>query len=395
MEEQKFTWRKKNRMAGRLIRCAFHVLLEKIYPTKAWKESDVPRSYKEITPEWLTAVLCKGVPGAKILAVEPTGGSVGTSSRQGLVLSLNAQAEQAGIPHQVFTKATPNFSQRLVLGVSNIIWGEIAFYNFLRNSINIESPKGYHACVDAKSLRSMILMEDIVATKGARFISTETYINKHDIKLLLTEMAKLHAHFWEREDIGHEFDGLHPPLTRLNFLCKVGLKKKSLAGVKRAASVIPHGIINRQEDLWRALRRSFELNLKMPQTILHGDSHIGQAYITSDGEMGMSDWQTTQRGGWAFDFAYLVNSSLTVADRRQWESELLQFYLDRLQAEGGPGISYEEAWLSYRQHGFWPYFAWVFTIGAGGLQPDEVSLEIIERTANAINDHDAISLFDN
>jgi hypothetical protein len=395
MTKQIFTWREKAEIFGRVASVGLHVLGEYLYPRKAWAEGDVPRSYREITPEWLSAVLCKNIPGAKVLAVEATGGSMGTSSRQGLLLTLNDQAKQAGVPQRIFTKATPKFSQRVILGVCNIIWGEIAFYNHLRKPLDIEAPKGYGACADAASLRSMIVMEDIVETKGAKFISTETYITKLQIESLLADMAKFHAYYWNNDSLKRDFVGLQPPIERLALLSKVGVKKRSILGAKRAASVIPEALIDRQEDLWRALQLSFELNQKLPQTMLHGDSHIGQTYITRDGKMGLTDWQTTQRGGWAFDFAYLVNSALTVEDRRLWEQGLVRFYLDRLHAEGGPVIPFDEAWLSYRQHGFWPYFAWVFTIGAGSLQPDDVSMDTIERTANAINDHDALALFTN
>lgn len=389
------TWQEKSEILGKIARVGMHVVGEHLFPRKAWKEGDVPRSHREITPEWLTAVLCKGVPGAKVNAVASTGGSLGTSSRQGLLLQLNDQARQAGIPERVFTKATTSFAQRLILGVSNVIWGEVAFYNHLRKPLDIEAPFGYYACADATSLRSMMLMEDIVATKGAKFISTETYIAKPQIESLLTDMAKFHAYYWNNPTLNQHI-GLEPPIRRLDLLTKVGVKSRAVAGAVRAAAVIPAPLQKRQEELWQGLRRSFELNLQLPQTMLHGDSHVGQTYVTNTGRMGLADWQTTQKGGWAFDVAYLINSALTVEDRRLWEQDLIRHYLDQLRSAGGPALSFDDAWLSYRQHGFWPYFAWVFTIGAGkmqpAMQPDHVSMAIIERTANALNDHNALAL---
>ena len=54
-----------------------------------------------------------------------------------------------------------------------------------------------------------------------------------------------------------------------------------------------------------------------------------------------------------------------------------------------------DAWLEYRQHAFYNYIAWVFTMGRAAYQPeyqpDEYSLAIIERAANAIVDLDSFS----
>ncbi|UCV23681.1 phosphotransferase [Ferribacterium limneticum] len=396
MTTSQLTWKEKAKLFGKAASVGLHVMGEHIYRRKAWNADDVPRSYLDITPEWLSTVMGDGWAGAKVLAIKSTGGSVGTSSRHGLQLSLNAEAKHAGWPDRVFTKATTNYTQRLVLGLSDVIWGEVAFYNHLRKPLDIEAPKGYFACACASSFRSMVVMEDIVHTKGAKFVSADTYITKAQVENLLADMAKLHGHYWNSNALQHDFNFLPTTVDRWKLLSKIGFKGRSLIGAQRAAAVIPAAIVNRQDDLWNAVLLSFSLNMQQPQTLLHGDSHVGQTYITRDGRMGLTDWQAILRGGWAYDFAYLVTSALTVEDRRLWEQDLLHFYLDRLQAAGGAQIPFDEAWLSYRQHTFYPYFAWVYTIGAGTLQPnmqpDHISMAIIERTANAINDHDALKL---
>jgi len=42
--------------------------------------------------------------------------------------------------------------------------------------------------------------------------------------------------------------------------------------------------------------------------------------------MGYGDWQIGIRGGWQYDYAYIVGTALEVADRRAWEYELLDYY---------------------------------------------------------------------
>jgi hypothetical protein len=100
-------------------------------------------------------------------------------------------------------------------------------------------------------------------------------------------------------------------------------------------------------------------------------------------------------GGWAFDVAYLVNSSLEPKDRRAWQAGLIDDYLASLQEHGGPAISFADAMLAHRQQSFWPYTAWAFTISCAAyqpkMQPVETCLAIVGRTATAIDDLDAFS----
>jgi len=68
-------------------------------------------------------------------------------------------------------------------------------------------------------------------------------------------------------------------------------------------------------------------------------------------------------------------------------------YIDRMHAAGGPALSFQEAWLAYRQQAFHGLVFWLYTIGAGRLQPamqpDEVSLANLERMTSMIDDLDS------
>lgn len=80
-------------------------------------------------------------------------------------------------------------------------------------------------------------------------------------------------------------------------------------------------------------------------------------------------------------------------DRKAWQDDLLTSYLEALHAAGGPRIPLSEALLTYRQHAFWPYTAWAFTIGRAfyqpKMQPVETCRTLVRRTATAIHELDA------
>ena len=70
---------KKLWLAGRAATVGAHAVAEKLRPVAPRAASDVPRNGVTLTPEWLTAVLCKDVPGAEVVSWHSPGGSSGTS----------------------------------------------------------------------------------------------------------------------------------------------------------------------------------------------------------------------------------------------------------------------------------------------------------------------------
>jgi hypothetical protein len=384
------------RVLGRAVRVGGTALAERARPATAVTADQVPGRVQDVTSDWLTAVLCAGTPGAAVLDVALTGGDSGSSTRQGLALTLNDAARAAGVPERVFTKSAPSFTQRMFLGLTGAAEGEAGFYNRLRPGVDMEAPLGYYAALEPGSWRTLTVMEDIAVTKGATFISTETHVTREMMADLLGNIARWHAHYWDDRALDAERAWLRTPsqfLDDVNRFVNVG--KRALVAMERWPHLLPDGMTAADgERLWGALGRSFELNARLPRTLLHGDAHIGQTYRTAGGRMGYGDWQLVQRGGWAADVAYSMSSALTVEDRRAWERELLDGYRESLRAAGGPELDAGQAWLSYRQHTLWPFFAWAFTrAGAGAVQPDmqrdDVCDDIMSRTAHAVSDLDA------
>jgi Phosphotransferase enzyme family len=292
-------------------------------------------------------------------------------------------------------KCTTAVMQRMVLGMGGFIHGESGFFNHVRPAVEIEAPYGYFASVDERSWRSVTVMEDVAATRGATFWSTETKIDRSRMEDLLANMAVWHGTFWDSPRL-RSLWWLKTPADHIRTIdALIGMKKRSLVGAERARDVIPERIRDRQHDLYEGMRRSVEISSCAPHTYLHGDIHVGNTYVTSAGAMGYGDWQIGIRGGWQYDYAYIVGTALEVEDRRAWEHDLLAFYLDRLHAAGGPRLNPEQAWQQVREATFYPYYAWVYTIGRARLQPkfqpDEISLPMIERTAAQIDDLESLA----
>ena len=88
------------------------------------RADEVPATVDQLTPEWLTAVLADGTPGAVVRDFELGGGSDGTSSRRAITVHWNEAGLAAGLPRDVYSKSTPSLLNRLLVGVTGAACAE-------------------------------------------------------------------------------------------------------------------------------------------------------------------------------------------------------------------------------------------------------------------------------
>ena len=385
------------RLGTSMARVGLYKSLEKYIEPRATHYRDVPTSPATFTAEWLTEVMCRDVPNASVEAFELGRGSSGATDRQALTLRYNDAGIKAGLPSAVFCKYSNSVQQRLWLGNSGLMQHEVAFYREMRAEMNIETPQSYHVAYHPRGWQSAVILEDLDATKGATFCAPSTPMTKEMICDLLGELAIFHGHYWNDPRLDKQFTWLPTPLQLFTRFCETfSFHDQVFVGLQRAGHMVPDALKGRNERLWKAYGQSCaQSDHHPPRTLLHGDPHVGNTYITAAGKMGLNDWQVCMKGNWAWDFAYLLLTALPIEDRRNWERDLLTYYVERLKEHGGQPGSFDELWLDYRRHTLHALMGWLVTIGAGGVQPkqmqvDQVSLAVIERAAVAMVDLESI-----
>lgn len=364
---------------------------ERVRPAARSGGAGVPGSPQEITPQWLSRALATGT---RVRSVRVVGGSTGTTTRGALEVSYDAPGDTPALPRRLFVKCTSTVAQRLMLGLGGFIHGEVGFYTAVRPGLEIEAPAGYFGAVDERSWRSIVVTEDVVATRGARFWAPGSRLTRPQVEDLLENAARWHGATWASPGL-ERWRWLKTPAEQMRVIDSlVGLANRAPVGARRARAVIPPRLRDSYPRVYDGMRRSMEIASRGPLSYLHGDLHIANTYLTADGRMGVADWQIGLKGSWVHDYAYILMTALEVEDRRAWERDLLDRYLDRLRAAGGAKLRPTEAWLAYRQATFYPYFAWAYTLGRARLQPafqpEEVSLTMIARIAAAIDDLDSL-----
>jgi Phosphotransferase enzyme family len=375
-------------------RMAVHTIWDYITRPIAKTIDDVPWCAEAISSEWLTAVLCHGIQGARVTSVEICGGDQGSSVRRKLKVSYNEEGKNAGLPENLFCKTTPTVLTRLATGLSAA--GEARFYRQIRPELNIEAPVCYHSAWDRNSGRSVHLFNDVVATKAARFCRWQTPISRQQAEQIVDTLATLHSRYYDNARFTSDLKWV---LTFEDFFHageRVGLRECHERAMIQAEAVIPPDVSRRRAEIWPSTIRALALHSKGVRTLLHSDVHLGNWYITGEGRMGLCDWQCLGKGHWARDVSYAISTTLAIEDRRAWERDLLKRYLEQMREQCGLAITFDEAWDLCRQQLFLALLMWtptlVHTRTTPDMQPEEMSLEMIKRISAAISDLESFSI---
>jgi len=372
------------------------ILRERLRPRPAVTAADIPVRLDALTDDWLTAVLCREAPGARVLGHELVGGSDGTSSRRAVQVRYNAAGEAAGLPTRLFAKSASSFQSRLFLVLGGVTEAETIFYRDIRHELDrLRSPRAYFAASDDRTFRSIVLMDDLAA-QGWTFPDpmSET-LSRQDAEDMVDQMAYYHATFWGDPRLDTQFGRLQTTYDFQARLNAIGIEKRAVVGIERGRDDLPPALYRRKAEILPATMRALQRNSSGTRTLLHQDVHQGNWMRDPDGRMGLYDWQAVAKGEWALDVSYAMAVNLTVEDRRAWEPDLLERYLQRLGEEGverPPTL--EEAWLRYRQQPFHVLIFALLTIGAGRLQPDmqpkDYMSRCLRRIATFVDDHESL-----
>jgi hypothetical protein len=378
------------------IRAEFDRDLEEMPP--ALNLDDVPAFYECITPQWLTAVVRRRHPDATVTGVRLGERDSGTTNRRRTFLEYAEADRNKGYPASVFCKAAQDLPNRITMSAGSAE-GEVRFYNEIRPRLPIDAPEAYFAAIAYPSYRAIIVLKDISAE--AEFCGYQTPMSRKRAESQIELLARMHGAFYDSAEL---WTG---PLARIepfprrfhHFVSHHGLEKACHNGLVAAAPVMPASLLARRAEVWPATLRAVESLLEGPQTLCHGDVHLGNWYVRPDERMGLTDFQNVTTGHWARDLAYTISTALTVEDRRRWERDLVALYLERLAQAGGGKEGFDETWKRYRQQMLAAMAWWTVTLTpsptmAQDMQTKETTLCFLERIGAAVEDLETLDSFD-
>lgn len=206
----------------------------------------------------------------------------------------------------------------------------MCFYDVVAGRVRARTPRGYFGWHDPDTGWFVLLLEDATgAIQGEQLEGCAPEVAAAS----LTELAALHAPVWES-----------PELEGLGWLNRSTPESNEMMAAL-VMSLFPGFVERYQERLepshlalcerFVAALGSWLESLSGPRTVTHGDFRLDNLLFgPGDPRPWVVDWQTASWGMAASDVAYFVGGSLTVADRRAHERELLVGYHRSLEEQG-------------------------------------------------------------
>lgn len=343
--------------------------------------SPIPPDW-QFSPEFMTPIIARQHPGARVSAVRMLDGSDGTCSRARFGLEYS---EGAG-PATVFAKSKGDLKHRILQLMTGNWFIEARLFG-TKIPLPLEYPAVYHTVLDRLRINELIVMEDlshrnVVLNDATRPLSVDDVANG------LQGLARLHSSFWRFSNSTHpKLEWVQPCKATRTFqwLMKFGWDR----GLARLKDCVPEQIVSfgaeRMVACWAQYLRSVS---KGPMTLLHGDAHVGNTYLVPDGDLGFLDWATVRRGNWAYDVGYFIISALDVADRRSFARDLIEQYRNALDVPAEDRPSSDEAWLRFRTTPAYGLPIWVATGAEDGFQSPLVCSNLVNRFGTAFLDLD-------
>jgi aminoglycoside/choline kinase family phosphotransferase len=337
--------------------------------------SDVPSRLTEITPTWLSRALQSQSPGVEVRSVERLDDHSGTTTRARFRMTYARADADATLPATIFVKIAPiGIKQRVFVDLAGLGRTEVSFYNQIRSAVPVRAPRAYVARSAASGIDFVLLLEDLAAS-GCRVSDVRRGCGLEEAQAVVTELAKLHAAFSESPRFAADLNWV---ASRENRRRRMGWERfvsgqlMQLAA-KRFGRKMPEEfsracvLVRRRrehlEDLWAG----------GPQTLVHGDPHLGNLFFDAD-RVGFLDWQVIQRAPGMKDVSYFLCNSLRTELRRAHERDLIRHYLETLAALGVPPATFDETWHQHRIFALYSWLAATFTAAASGLQDADIAM---------------------
>jgi len=331
-----------------------------------------------LDPAWLEAMLAPNWPGAKVTEVMVVELLATQATKARIRLTIEGGRDA---PSHLCIKGV--LTDTGAVPAASIV--ETLFYREAAASLPVTVPHCIHASLDAGRSRGVIVMQDVIAAGGSFCTALEPFTPEQALDGL-EQLARLHAATWGGS-IAQPTPWVVSFLDRISHQPIMPLETlQALLDGTRGARLDP--AVRDAARLQRALERLAVEVRAGPSCFVHGDAHAGNVYRRADGELGLVDWQILQIGNWAQDVAYHLAAVLSPEDRRQHERSLLDDYLARLTAAGGPDLDREQAWRQYRTAVVYGYYLWSITRKVDA----DIIDEFVHRLGTAAHDLDSFAL---
>jgi hypothetical protein len=357
----------------------------------------VPRAFEDVTAAWLTEVLSGLHPGVEVASarVDPHMGHKPNKAR--VHLTYNGAGEAAGLPATLVVKGTFNgtTSRGAIIDFSNM--AELVSYRDIVSLLEINAPRLIYQSWEAEPSESVVLLlEDMATRQPIYFPNGFATLDYGQAARILKAMARFQASTWNSPEFAAggcwgpgTGAGENARLIRTLYFDILPRSEHWPASVTSPRGAAMPRLLRDADRMERGWFRLVEMLSGHGTVIVHGDEHLGNLAMESDGTPIFYDFLA--RGEpWPLGLVRFLIPSLDTLDRRAWEKALLTGYLADLRSFGIDTPSFEEAWLAYRAAAICPLMIWLNN--SSSWQPEATNTANAARAAAAVLDHDSFGL---
>ena len=312
-----------------------------------------------------------------------------SSNCQNLVLSLE-QSGEATIPGSVFVKLPmESLVTRWFFSIINSWRLESHFFRHVARDLPLRTPITY--ATGWRGSRFFLIQENLHEDPKVELFTNPDMMVGPSLELVhrcLDTFARLHACHYDLSAAQREallpLD-YHPFLSPTMGVVSRNLSRLALKPcMKKRPADIPDEVAIAYRSSVRHWDQLLDYWFCGPLSLLHGDSHLGNFFVSGD-DMGLLDWQATHWGKGVRDVQYFLIDSLPADTLAAHEQDLVNYYVAR-RAHYGTPIDAQETWQEYRSFTFHTLMTIVVSIGFGALNEEQDTLmaEILRRSVAAV-----------
>jgi thiamine kinase-like enzyme len=347
-----------------------------------------PIEPQKLTSEWLTDALrhSNAITQATVQSfeVQELQGIQGALS-QNVLIHLSYDTPEQDAPRTIFAKFARPISRENLKGFYET---EVRFYKQFSKRIELSTPYAYYADIDIETGYFVLLLEYI---SDAQVGDRATGCSIADAKLIVHEIAKHHAKWWN-----------HPELLEMKWSLTDEAVLTFWQGwyQDRVHTFFEHAGLHFSNELISIVER-LGTNLisvirhfqQSPYTLIHNDLQLDNIFFNRSHtatQLTIIDWQLMSIGRGAMDIASFLGANISVDDRRTSEDSLLQLYHSKLVENGVENYSFDQCWDDYCFGMYDILFRIVGVVGDGANMREEQYIahrdKIAPRIYAAVND---------
>ncbi len=298
----------------------------------------IPDGHEDITPEWLSRVVCIPVVSCEATKIGEGVGFVGRILRIEIAYE-NGRGEG---PRTLVVKL-PAADRDLRERIWQIHEKEIRFYKNIADGMELRTPRCYYSAVDTENLKCVLLLEDLAPARPGDQLAG---CSIEEAENVLFHLAQMHASYWENPRLRAIPD--LPPFDARAERWQENYPQWWESFVEQFGHQIPKTVLPIGEQLKGKTLKIYRLLMNIPNTFVHGDFRLDNMFFYDNGSIAVIDWQGYAYGPASWDVTRFVVGSLDPEVRRDHEAGLLRFYHERLVDRGVEGYGYDQLTADFR-----------------------------------------------